>query len=158
MLVSCSAYYSALKMEPICSSETSIDFQRTSRRYIPEDSILRTLYSSEWFQKEILIHSSLEYHTIASKTAIGNEVMAEKFMRLGFGGGWWRVTTLRVYIMSSLPSKNNRLGSRSLFVWPNMTGGVHKRYFLYKNMFGVKIFFSRCHIDHMQDVIQSNVK
>jgi hypothetical protein len=36
-LVSCSAY-STLKMEAICSSETSVDFQRTKRRYIPEDS------------------------------------------------------------------------------------------------------------------------
>jgi hypothetical protein len=40
LLVSCSAYPSTLKMEAICSSETSVDFQRTTRRYIPEDSIL----------------------------------------------------------------------------------------------------------------------
>jgi hypothetical protein len=26
-----------LKMEAICSSETSVEFQRTTRRYIPED-------------------------------------------------------------------------------------------------------------------------
>jgi hypothetical protein len=37
-LVSCSAYSSALKMDEIYSSETSIDFQRITRRYIPEDS------------------------------------------------------------------------------------------------------------------------
>jgi hypothetical protein len=36
-LVSCSAYYSStLKMETTCSSETSVDFQQTTRRYIPE--------------------------------------------------------------------------------------------------------------------------
>jgi hypothetical protein len=34
-LVSCSAYSSNLKMEAICSSETSVDFQRTT-----EDSTL----------------------------------------------------------------------------------------------------------------------
>jgi hypothetical protein len=39
--VSCSAYFSALKMEAICFSETSIDFQRTTRRYITEESTLR---------------------------------------------------------------------------------------------------------------------
>jgi hypothetical protein len=39
-LVSCSTYLSTLKMEAICSSETSFDFQRTTRRYISEDSIL----------------------------------------------------------------------------------------------------------------------
>jgi hypothetical protein len=37
-LVSCSAYSLTLKMEAICYSETSVDFQRTTRRYIPEDS------------------------------------------------------------------------------------------------------------------------
>jgi hypothetical protein len=35
-LVSCSAYFSTLKMEAVCSSETSVDFQRTTWRYIPE--------------------------------------------------------------------------------------------------------------------------
>jgi hypothetical protein len=38
--VSCSAYSSTLKMEAICSSKTSVDFQRTIRRYIPEHGIL----------------------------------------------------------------------------------------------------------------------
>jgi hypothetical protein len=42
----CSAYSSTLKMEAICSSETSIDFQRTARRYIPEDSTLRVRTSN----------------------------------------------------------------------------------------------------------------
>jgi hypothetical protein len=41
MLVSCSAYTSTLKMEAICSSETSDDFQRTKRRYTSED---KTVY------------------------------------------------------------------------------------------------------------------
>jgi hypothetical protein len=39
-LAYCSAYFSTLKMEAICSSETSVDFQRTTQRYIPEDSTL----------------------------------------------------------------------------------------------------------------------
>jgi hypothetical protein len=39
-LVSCSAYSSTLNIEAICSSETSADFQRTARHYIPEDSTL----------------------------------------------------------------------------------------------------------------------
>jgi hypothetical protein len=42
MLVSCLAYSSTLKMEARCFSETSVDFQRTTRRYIPED---RTLHN-----------------------------------------------------------------------------------------------------------------
>jgi hypothetical protein len=39
-VLSCSAYSSTLKMEAICSSETSVGFQRTTWRYIPEDSTL----------------------------------------------------------------------------------------------------------------------
>jgi hypothetical protein len=42
MLVSSLAYSSALKMEATCSSETSVDFQRTMRSYIPEG---RTLHN-----------------------------------------------------------------------------------------------------------------
>jgi hypothetical protein len=34
--VSCLAYSSTLKIEATCSSEASVDFQRTTRRYIPE--------------------------------------------------------------------------------------------------------------------------
>jgi hypothetical protein len=40
MLVSCLAYSSIMKMEAKCSSETSVDFQRTTRRYITEDITL----------------------------------------------------------------------------------------------------------------------
>jgi hypothetical protein len=36
-LVSCLAYSSTLKMKATCSSETSVDFQRITRRYIPDD-------------------------------------------------------------------------------------------------------------------------
>jgi hypothetical protein len=37
----CLAYFSALKIEAICSSETSIDFQLTKQRYIPENNTLQ---------------------------------------------------------------------------------------------------------------------
>jgi hypothetical protein len=40
MLVSCLAYSSIVKMEATCSSETSDDFQQTTRRSIPEDRTL----------------------------------------------------------------------------------------------------------------------
>jgi hypothetical protein len=32
---------SSLKMEAICSSKTSVDAQRTTRRYIPEDDTFK---------------------------------------------------------------------------------------------------------------------
>jgi hypothetical protein len=40
-LVSCLAYPSTLKIEAILSSEKSVDFQQTTRRYISEDRTLR---------------------------------------------------------------------------------------------------------------------
>jgi hypothetical protein len=40
-LVSCSAYSSTLKMKATCSSEMSVDFQRTTWRYIPKDKNLQ---------------------------------------------------------------------------------------------------------------------
>jgi hypothetical protein len=43
MLVSCVAYSSILQMEATCSSETSVDFQPTTGRYIPEH---RTSYKN----------------------------------------------------------------------------------------------------------------
>jgi hypothetical protein len=42
MLVSCLNYSSTLKMKATCSSKTSSDFKRTTRRYSPED---RTLHN-----------------------------------------------------------------------------------------------------------------
>jgi hypothetical protein len=39
-LVFAQLIFSTLRMKVICSSETSVDTQRTTRRYIPEDSIL----------------------------------------------------------------------------------------------------------------------
>jgi hypothetical protein len=41
MLVSCLTYSSTLKMDAICSSETCVEFHRTTRHYIPEG---RTLF------------------------------------------------------------------------------------------------------------------
>jgi hypothetical protein len=40
MLVSCLAYFSTSKMATTGSSEASVGFQRTTRRYIPEDKTL----------------------------------------------------------------------------------------------------------------------
>jgi hypothetical protein len=40
MLVYCTAYSLALKMEAIWCCETSFDFQRTTWRYMPENSTL----------------------------------------------------------------------------------------------------------------------
>jgi hypothetical protein len=39
--------FSTLKMEATCSSETSVDTQRNTRRYIPEDCTLRISYYPE---------------------------------------------------------------------------------------------------------------
>jgi hypothetical protein len=46
MLVSFLAYSSTLKMEATRSSETLVDFQRSTWRYIPEDITLQFIYTS----------------------------------------------------------------------------------------------------------------
>jgi hypothetical protein len=50
MLVSCLAYSLTLKMEVICSSDTSIDIQWTTWCYIPDESTLhiRGLLQKSW--------------------------------------------------------------------------------------------------------------
>jgi hypothetical protein len=44
MLVSYLPHSSTLKIEATCSSETSVDFQQTTRRYIPEDTTPQLKY------------------------------------------------------------------------------------------------------------------
>jgi hypothetical protein len=44
-LVSCPAYSYILKMEAICSSETSVDFKKSALCYIPEDRNLKKEHS-----------------------------------------------------------------------------------------------------------------
>jgi hypothetical protein len=40
MLVFYASYFLTLKLEAICSFETSVEFDRTTRRFIPEDKTL----------------------------------------------------------------------------------------------------------------------
>jgi hypothetical protein len=54
-LISCSAYSSALKMEAIFSSETSVEFQRTTRRYIPKIDLFGFYFVSLPFQVTCLL-------------------------------------------------------------------------------------------------------
>jgi hypothetical protein len=63
--VSCLVYSSTLKMEATCSSEISVDFQRITRRYIPEDRTLRK-FGTTWiripFNREFRVFSNLVWH------------------------------------------------------------------------------------------------
>jgi hypothetical protein len=43
-----------MKMEGTCSFETSVDFQRTARRYIQEDSSLHQLVIAQLFNVVLL--------------------------------------------------------------------------------------------------------
>jgi hypothetical protein len=52
-LVSSLAYSWILKMEAICFSETSVNFQQTTRRYIPE---ARTLNGERCFSRPIIAY------------------------------------------------------------------------------------------------------
>jgi hypothetical protein len=83
-LVSCSAYFLTLKMEAICSSETSVDSQRTTWHYIPEDGTLHNhccenleSYISKllpdciaWFHKSVLFKVYGEYSIVGWGTML----------------------------------------------------------------------------------------
>jgi hypothetical protein len=43
ILISCLAYCSSLKVEAMCSSETSVEFNKTTQRYIPENTSLQSM-------------------------------------------------------------------------------------------------------------------
>jgi hypothetical protein len=66
-LVYCTAY-STVKMEGICCSETSVNFQRTTWHYIPEDSTPDNLYFGHFWPnvtqtwtKEMVSHCTLQF-------------------------------------------------------------------------------------------------
>jgi hypothetical protein len=52
-LVPSTVNYSKLEMEEACSSETSVDFQYTKRRYIPDDRTLHCYKLAEWFLQRL---------------------------------------------------------------------------------------------------------
>jgi hypothetical protein len=62
VLVSCLVYSSIQKMEAICSSETSVVFQRTTWRYIPEDRTLRNHRCENL--NSYLLHSTLQHMNV----------------------------------------------------------------------------------------------
>jgi hypothetical protein len=63
MLASCSAYSSALKMEVICSSETSVHFYRTMQCYIPEDGTWYITTSVVTANRSEYLFRNFEYQT-----------------------------------------------------------------------------------------------
>jgi hypothetical protein len=64
LLVSCLGYFLTLKIEATCSYETSVDFQRTTRRYIPEDGTLHNHRCENLKSYEL-------FSSLASKTSHG---------------------------------------------------------------------------------------
>jgi hypothetical protein len=85
-LVYCLAYFSALKVEAKCSSEMSVDFQRTTQHYIPEDRTLKytvcmqaqvtpkltsVLCLSLQFNKRVLVYSHMHAFTVNYDQEVG---------------------------------------------------------------------------------------
>jgi hypothetical protein len=60
MLVSYLDYSSTLKIEATCSSETSVHFQRTTRRCIPEDRTLQNSHTGN-----LVNHTGLFFRKVA---------------------------------------------------------------------------------------------
>jgi hypothetical protein len=57
ILDSCLAYSSTLKVETICSSETSVDFHRTRRCYIPEDRNLQVKFTWPALSIQLIVYN-----------------------------------------------------------------------------------------------------
>jgi hypothetical protein len=66
ILVPRSAYSPILKMEAIFSFETSVDFQRTIRRHVPED---RTKKQTPWPESTSEVYWP-SYHRLSAKLAL----------------------------------------------------------------------------------------
>jgi hypothetical protein len=64
MLVSCLAYSSAQKIEEICSSETSVDFHRTTRPYVPEDVTLQFVRSLNHIVHNLKLGCGMVYRRV----------------------------------------------------------------------------------------------
>jgi hypothetical protein len=70
-LVSSLDYSLNLQMAATCSSETSVDFQRTTRRYIPEDK--------QRFENDVKNIPILKGHVAMVYTVCGMEVKLQAF-------------------------------------------------------------------------------
>jgi hypothetical protein len=68
-------YYSILKLKATCSSKTSLDFQRTTRRYTPED---RNLHNNRC---ENLI-SNIDIHVPDIKIGSIHKSVTKRFWRM----------------------------------------------------------------------------
>jgi hypothetical protein len=77
MVVSSSAYSWTLYVEGRCSSETSVDFQRTKRRYITKDGILHN-HRCDNLRSYNVIHylNQIKYNL----STIGNTVQPQECM------------------------------------------------------------------------------
>jgi hypothetical protein len=78
VMPSCHLLSSALKMEAIYSSETSVDFQKTTLRYVPED---RTFLASYFMSFEIQSYCNIQIQN----GRIFRDVMACRFVEVWKG-------------------------------------------------------------------------
>jgi hypothetical protein len=76
MLVSCLAYSSTLNMEAICSSENSVNFQRTTWHYISEDRTLHSCHCGNF---------KCNFDLYVSKTTVTVEAVHDYFIPNIFG-------------------------------------------------------------------------
>jgi hypothetical protein len=113
MLLSCSTCSSTPKMEAAYSSETSVHFQRTTWRYIPED---RTLNKSLYFHRtqSVLVFIGAEaFKNLASfmKSQISLPSGNDKLFNVNkynvnnailYGLTWWYTTKGRIFFAHNI--------------------------------------------------------
>jgi hypothetical protein len=99
LLISWLAYSSTLRMEVTCSSETSVDFQRNTHIYIPEN---RTTIWTNVAQDRIRYRALLNMETILRlQQKVGNFLTSEETTSFS-----WRTA------LSILNTNNNKKGKK----------------------------------------------
>jgi hypothetical protein len=78
-MVSCLDYSSSLEMEAVCSSETSVDFQLTTERYISEDT---TIHNHRYDNLKSLSHLTFNARNAHVSTLKGIFIMAKVLIRI----------------------------------------------------------------------------
>jgi hypothetical protein len=77
-------------MEPICSSEISVDFQRTTQYYIPKDSTLHDNHDEIQIEKENIFsdYRNEVFLTVTEKNCVTKTSLEEKIILWTYREHW----------------------------------------------------------------------
>jgi hypothetical protein len=112
LLVSCFTYSSTLKMKAICSSETSVDFHRTTQRYNPKYPMLHG-HGCENLRSNIFIYGSWNDAVSISDCITPDDRMVSELEKI------WKEASKRFAALENLEESwtSEELGTISDRIW-----------------------------------------